>query len=372
MEQYHLEDYIKVPVTGGYYVHVSNTIEDPDWDAFLVKTPGGHHVQTSLWTQVKAILGWRAVRIIVTQWGGKIVAGVQLLMRPLPMFGNVGYATKGPVIVQDDPLLIDIVFNQLRQVIKTHRIYYLVLQPPSNGNALAQQLSQWGFQLSPFLGTSASVVIDLTKDIDDLMHQMDSKTRYNLRLGIRKGIKVREGTERDLDTFYHLLHATSQRKKFPIASMEYFKKMWRVFSPRGYIKLFLAEYEGEIISAQLAISFGDTVINKLTAWSGRYGTHRPNVVLNWSVIEWARAHGYHYYDFDGIDPTIARTILQGEPLPKESLASFKVGFGGQIALFPKAYNYIHNPAIRRIWSVISPMIANRPLTIKITKYLRTR
>ena len=31
-----------------YQTRVSEAAEDPDWDAFLLKTPGGHYTQTSL------------------------------------------------------------------------------------------------------------------------------------------------------------------------------------------------------------------------------------------------------------------------------------------------------------------------------------
>ena len=51
----------------GYRVLVSDKAEDPAWDAFLAEVPGGHHVQTSLWAQAKAVLGWQTVRIVVTQ-----------------------------------------------------------------------------------------------------------------------------------------------------------------------------------------------------------------------------------------------------------------------------------------------------------------
>ncbi len=72
--------------TTNYQVRISDELEDPDWDAFLEKTPGGHHVQTSLWAQLKASFSWRTVRILVTQ-GEKIIAGAQLLMRTLPLAG---------------------------------------------------------------------------------------------------------------------------------------------------------------------------------------------------------------------------------------------------------------------------------------------
>jgi len=69
-----------------YQTCVSDAAEDPDWDAFLLKTPGGHYTQTSLWAQAKTFLGWRAVRIVISQ-KDHIVAGTQLVTLPSPRRG---------------------------------------------------------------------------------------------------------------------------------------------------------------------------------------------------------------------------------------------------------------------------------------------
>src|SRR5437867_1763664 len=121
-----------------------------------------------------------------------------------------------------------------------------------------------------------AVLIDLSRSLDELLAGMKGKTRYNLRLGQRKGITVREGTESDLDTFHRLLVATSQRQGFSIQSRSYFAEMWRIFAPPGHLKLFMAEYEGEAISAALTIPFGDTVTYKRGAWSGRQSNVHAN------------------------------------------------------------------------------------------------
>jgi hypothetical protein len=46
-------------VSVDYEVKTSDVTQDPAWDAFLAAVPGGHHVQTGLWSQVKALIGLR-------------------------------------------------------------------------------------------------------------------------------------------------------------------------------------------------------------------------------------------------------------------------------------------------------------------------
>jgi lipid II:glycine glycyltransferase (peptidoglycan interpeptide bridge formation enzyme) len=125
--------------------------------------------------------------------------------------------------------------------------------------------------------------------------------------------------------------------------------MWRIFEKNGNIKLFLAKFNSQIVSAQLVIAFGDTVVNKFTVWSGEHGKYRPNEALMWGVMRWAKSHGYRHYDLEGIDRHTAEGLLRGDDLSKakqSSHTSFKLGFGGKIVLFPKSYVYASNPIAR--------------------------
>lgn len=361
-----------------YEVKTSDATQDPAWDAFLAAVPGGHHVQSSLWSQVKALLGWRVARIIVT-YQGLITAGAQLLIRPMPLVGAVAYLTKGPVCVSTDVGPAELIINEVWRVSRAHRVQLLAVQPPNNGHAMISLLAARGFKLSSLeLAPTATILIDLTPDIKAILAGMKRQTRQNIRRSEREGITVHEGTERDLHTFYGLYVATSQRQRFPLYSEEYFRRMWQVFEPHGHIKLFLARYGAEAVSALLIVPFGDTVIAKVLGWSGFHADRRPNEALFWASIQWAKGHGYRCFDFDGIDPAGARAVLRGEVLPESLQHSpdfFKLGFGGQVVLYPEAYDQVPNPILRWIYRKASPRVGGRsgrsPVS-KLMDYLRKR
>jgi peptidoglycan pentaglycine glycine transferase (the first glycine) len=359
----------------GYRVSVSDQTPDPAWDEFLARTPGGDHAQTSLTAELRALLGWRVARVVVRR-AGLIVGGAQLLLRSLPFAGAFGYVPRGPLCALDDPVLARLTVDALRGAARERGVQYLIVQPPLGGEAVAGELVARGFRptwLEP--QPAHAVLIDLGRGLDDLLGGMRGKTRYNLRLGQRKGVTVREGTERDLDTFYQLLLATSQRQRFPVQSREYFDAMWRIFAPPGYLKLFLAEHEGRALSAALTIPFGDTVTYKRGAWSGHLGNLHANEAMHWAAIGWARAQGYRYYDLEGIDPQIARGVACGEvevgSLP-QSVTSFKLGFGGRVVLSPGNYDYVFNPLLRQAYTTISPRLAGWPLMAKVENAVRGR
>ncbi len=204
---------------------------DPAWDDFLASVPGGQHVQTSLWAQVKAELGWRAIRI---QLGDdrQLIAGAQLLLKPLSIMGALAYLPQGPLLRHRDDALADVLLGAVHRAARAHRVRYLVVQPSDGDSDMMSRLSRHGFRPSALeVGPTATMRIDVTQDLDTILAQMKAKTRYNIRHGERRGITVREGTGQHVPLFYQALVATSQRQGFmPIRSP--ILRRWR-----GYLNL---------------------------------------------------------------------------------------------------------------------------------------
>lgn len=357
-----------------YQFHASTSLYDPAWDEFVASVPNGHHVQTSLWGQVKNVLGWQAVRLTVSH-GDIIVGGGQLLMRPVRHLGVVGYVTKGPVITSDDPRLAECVIAELRSLGRKHHLRFLVVQPPNNGEALISCLEALHFRTSWVdVAPTATIVIDLIQDLKLVMENLKRQTRQNIRRSQREGITVREGTFDDLDTFYQLHLSTSERQQFVPYPKDYFDVMWQTFEPAGNIAMTIAEYEGKAVSALLLVPFGTTVIAKVLGWSGEHGNHRPNEAVFWGAIKWAQEHGYQRFDMEGIAPASARAVLNNQPLPEESRDSpdfFKLGFGGQVVLYPEGYDYFYNIALRQLYrTFFRPALVDSPIVKRMLNRLR--
>ena len=353
-----------------FRIEIRETLEDRDWDRFLAQTEGGHHVQTSLWARVQAQFGWRPVRVLVYE-GASLVAGVQILTRSFGVAGSIGNAIRGPVLARNDATLARRVVEPLADVVKERRIRHLIMQPAAGMGLLEAPLVAQGFRPSSMVSIlPATVIVDLSADPERLLAGMHSKTRYNIRLGERKGLTVREGTADDLGTFYRLLVATSERQGFTTDSQAYFETLWDVFAPEGHIKLFLAEYDGEAVSAFLYIGFGDTLVYKRGAWSGQHGSKHPNELLHWKVMGWAKEQGYRQYDFDGITLPVAQAAIAGQPLPPElrkTVAAFKLGFGGKVVQLPPVYEQIRNPVLRWGYDTLFPYIKDSPLTRRLLR-----
>ena len=328
----------------GHRPHVSFATTDPEWDRFLSLAPGGHHLQSSLWGQVKSMLGWRVVRVMVTR-DGRLHGGAQLLLRTAPALGAVGYVARGPVLASPDPGARDVVLGALERVRRRLRVRYIVVQPPAAQQAIVRDLQTRGYREAGRLvepHPRCTVVVDLSGDEDRLLAAMKSKTRYNIGLAQRKGVTVRKGGPSDIAVFHRLLTLTGERQRFAVPSQEYFGDLMRIMAPGGHAQLFLAEVHDEPVSAVLVIAFGDTVSYKRGAWSGDQGQRHPNELLHWTAMRWAKQQGYRYYDFEGIDNAWPSGGTR-------SVSSFKLGFGGDVVQSPGPYELVTNPMLRRAY-----------------------
>jgi lipid II:glycine glycyltransferase (peptidoglycan interpeptide bridge formation enzyme) len=356
-----------------YQIQVSYDLEDPDWDLFLGETPGGHHVQSSLWAQLKATLGWDSIRLLMTE-GDQLMAGAQILTKSIPILGKIGYIPKGPVFKKTDDRIGKRLIDEIHLIAKKRGIGYLLIQPPPDHPFIIHDLIEHDFHpTSIYVAPTATVLIDLSSNEDEILSQMKSQTRRNILRSQRSGLLIREGNRSDLTDFYKLLSVTGKRGNFSHYQEEYFEEMYRIFHPHRAIKLLVAEVVDDIVSMILLITFGDIASCKFAAWSGNHGDYRPNEGIHWAGMQWAKSQGYQFYDFEGIDECVAKLILNGEKIPKTMRSTtnrFKLGFKGKIQLSPHAYDHVYNPLLSFVYRLMYPLIKNSGSFLRLINLVR--
>lgn len=358
-----------------YHLDTSEEVLDPEWDAFLETTPGGDHLQSSAWGCVKSSIGWRPVRLLARR-NGHIVGGAQILIRDAPVVGPIGCIAKGPVFATEDPALMKLLLDELKTMSDSLSLRKLCLQPSMHYCGFDDLLQAETFRPSTFkLMPPATTRLDLSLTLDELLANMKSRTRYNVRRSERQGIVVRPGTSKDLHTYYRLVQETSNRKDFAHFPRHYYDEIWRVLHENGQMHLLVAEVGGETVSALMLIVFGDTAVNKLGVWSGQHGDKRPNDAIHWAAVKLAKSLGLRYYDLGGISKPAARAILNGDPLPesaKQTVTSFKLDFGGEVILYPDASEFHRNTLYRWAFGEVYPRLHRRKTVKRVFNWMRTR
>jgi lipid II:glycine glycyltransferase (peptidoglycan interpeptide bridge formation enzyme) len=324
-------------------IEVDDAPSHPEWDAWVSAAPGGHHLQTSGWGYVKAGVGWRATRFLLRK-GSELVGGCQLLTRNVPPLGRMGYVPRGPVLSSRDADLADATLVALRDHARRHRIAVVKIQPPVDRADLPALLESRGLLASALhTAPAASVVVDVGPDRDEdvIFGAMRATTRRRVRQARKRGVTVRSGGSDDLPVLQAIIEATARRQGFAPYPEDYYRRLWAAFGVSGNARLVIAEHEGVPLSAALLIAFGDTVIYKIGGWADVEGTPPGiNELMHWTAIEWAHHAGYRYYDFEGIPLEVARAMRAGDPVEPQGVAFFKLGFGGDVVLYPGTYDLL--------------------------------
>ncbi len=318
---------------------------DEEWNQFALSHPRGHLLQSCEWAQFKSRHAWSASRVVVRE-GGKIVAGAQVLFRKVS-FATAAYVPKGPIVDWQDRPLVRTVIDGLNRLCRQRKAVFVRIEPDlPEDPELAQYLCERGFRFGGKVQPLSTLILDIDRDPDSILAGMKSKTRYNIRLAERKGVRVREASEDEVSIFYRLSQLTSLRDDFPIHTEEYYQDAYRTFVPAGLARLFLAEYEGEALAGLMAFAFGPSAWYMYGASSNRFRNLMPNHLLQWRAIQWARARGCKTYDFWGIPDEIGQDPSLAASTPDRSdglwgVYRFKEGFGGQAVRYLGAYDCVY-------------------------------
>jgi len=340
-----------------------------EWDTFVASARAGHLLQSSSWGRLKSAFGWDTARITLRQHG-EIVAGAQVLFRPLPLIGRfrqtIAYVPKGPVIDYAEPTLLAHLVRGLDSLCRRHGAILLKVEPDEPDSAvLRAALTVVGLRPSRHtVQPMGTILIDLTQDPDGILAQMSAKTRYNIRLAERKGVQVRIGAAEDVERFHGLSMTTGHRDGFDVHSLSYYRQAYHVFSEQDAVRLFLAEFEGKLLAGLMAFAFGPKSWYLYGASSDEERQRMPNHLLQWAALSWARDRGCSTYDLWGIPgeaPALeaeqsAELLERIQAPPAGTLWGvyrFKRGFGGTSVRYAGAYDRVYSPGLYWVYEMIT-------------------
>jgi peptidoglycan pentaglycine glycine transferase (the first glycine) len=341
-----------------------------EWEAYLGGCPNAHLLQTAAWGELKSAFGWQPVRLVI---GG---LGAQVLFRRLPLGFSLAYLPRGPVWTFEGGMgdqstecpSIDAsnacraglaaLWPELDRLCWDRRAVFLKLEPdwweqPAAPAPPGLRLSRQSVQ------PPRTLLVDLRGDEDHLLGRMKQKTRYNIRLALKKGVIVRLGAE--IETFYHLMQQTGQRDGFGIHSLAYYRRAYELFHPRGACELLLAEYEHQPLAGLMVFAHGRRAWYLFGASADTHRDLMPTYLLQWEAMRWARAQGCATYDLWGVPDADEQSLEAGFTLRSDGLWGVyrnKRGFGGQLLRSAGPWDRVYRSLLYRIYGLA---IKNRQL-----------
>lgn len=334
---------------------ITTDIDSTTWNDFVANHAAGSLLQSAAWAQFKSDWAWENRRLLILD-NEVPVAGAQMLLRRLPLGRSIAYIPRGPVVSPDQQETQDVLWPALHTLAKDEGALLLTIEPnwqmtPDQAGAL---LDAAGFERGARdVQPRATLIVDVRPTEDDILMEMKSKWRYNIRLSGRKDVVIRTGDKDDFGVCYDIIEATGERNDFNVRPRGYYESAWDAFQPDGS-RLFIAEYAGTPLAWLMAFRHGPTAYYLYGASSNRERNRMPNHALQWVAMRWAKASGCTHYDLWGIPPEVPDdgNVDEYGSGGLWGVYRFKRGFGGDVVKYPGAFDAVYNKLAYQFYKTI--------------------
>jgi lipid II:glycine glycyltransferase (peptidoglycan interpeptide bridge formation enzyme) len=293
-----------------------------------------HPLQAKEWGNFREKTGVKVIRI----------DSLQLTIHSIPHTKyTIGYLPKGPLPTK--PIL-----DTLKKIGQNEKCIFIQLEPNiENSENLKLGIGNLGLVPSAHpLFTKYTFVLDLTKSEEELLKNMHPKTRYNIRVAEKKGVKITEdNSNKTFEEYLKLTKATTQRQNFYAHSENYHRLMWETLKPRNNEKesandvltahLLTATYANEVLVAWILFVLGDTLYYPYGASSNNHREVMASNLMMWEAIKFGKKLGLKKFDMWG--------SLGPNPNTKDpwyGFHRFKQGHGGKLTEFVGSYDFVIN------------------------------
>lgn len=289
-------------------------------------------------------LGQTPIRYFI-QDGQQTVGALQLIRKRLVPGLNLLYAPRGPVLA--DMSLLPQLAPALRRIAGPTDAL-VKIEPPfaRTPELIPEQIGAW--RRSEAEQPEHTITINLARSKTELLANLHSMARRNVKAAGKFGVEVVSGGEELLEEFWTIFMATNERAKLGAFPKAYYQTMLRQGAKYGgdaYIVL--ARHEGLALAGGFFLGMGQTT-NYL--YGGSIRDERPSLdgserkdakaptAFYWGAMQDAQERGYRTFDFWGIPRKLdAEKHSFGVYRMKENFGGEKVWFPGyELPLSPIA------------------------------------
>jgi len=312
-----------------------------EWDGYIQSHPEAHLLQESNWGELKTGFGWQVVRV-----RSGLDAGAQILFRKLPGGFSFGYIPKGPIGARWTDL-----WHEVDRLCIQKRAVFLKVEPDAwEPVSFNMRMELEGFVPGVTIQPRRTLLISLEGDEQDWLMRMGQKTRYNIRLAQKKGVRVEQSD--DIKAFYGLMKQTGERDNFGVHSQEYYRGAFELFSKKQQCALLFARYEKKLLAALMVFASGSRAWYFYGASSDLERQRMPAYLLQWEAMRWASSRGCLSYDLWGV-PDYDEDELESQFTKRSDglwgVYRFKRGFGGRLVRSVGAWDKVYQPKLYRFY-----------------------
>lgn len=335
------------------------TISDSQKNDF--NTVATHPLQSYEWGEFRKKTGLTVIRKAFFE-KNKLVKSFQVTIHKIPKTPwNIGYLPKG--FLPTEELLVE-----LHKIGKENNCIFIQLEPNVTVEEGKQQMDalirncQFVIVNSHRpLFTKYTFQLDLTKPEDELLKNMHTKTRYNIKVAQKHGVKIIEdNSDEAFKEYWKLTEETTKRQQFFAHTKKYHELMWQtikttmnhepITTNQLQAHLLLAKYlppeqKQEInLAAWVLFTFHDTLYYPYGASSSEYRNVMASNLMMWEAIKFGKKMRLKTFDMWGSlgeNPDIAD--------PWYGFHRLKQGYGPKLVEFVDSYDLIINPTLYQLY-----------------------
>ncbi len=312
-----------------------------------------HPLQSWEWGDFRKKTGVDVVRLAVFK-NKKIKKIIQFTVHPLPKINtNIGYVPK--CILPDKQII-----EALKEAGKKYNCIFLKLEPNIKQsinlpNEKYQKIEKFLLENNAVPGrplfTQYTFQIDLTKSEDELIKKMRPKTRYNIRLAIKKGVTVQEDNSGEsFEEYIKLMKETTKRQKFYAHNERYHRLMWETLKPAGIAHLLRAVWEGKTLTTWIVFVFNDVLYYPYGASSRDHKDLMASNLIMWEAIRFGKKKNCKIFDLWG--------CLGPNPNKKDpwyGFHHFKEGYGPKMIKFIGTFDLVLDISKYKLYTVANKL-----------------
>ena len=222
--------------------------------------------QTSEWANLKKKNGWKA-HYLEFKDKEKSLGCSLILKKKIPIINKyMFYSPRGFLIDYKNKEILKSFTEEIKKWAKKEKAIFIKIDPylPYKEHDNNGQLVEGGFDNSIAVENLKSlgykhygfnlmqdtlqprwmhIIETENKNIDQVMEQMESKTRQILRKNEKCGITTREISKEELHIFKDIMKHTSDRREFVDRPMSYYENMWDTLHESNILKIMIAEID---------------------------------------------------------------------------------------------------------------------------------
>jgi lipid II:glycine glycyltransferase (peptidoglycan interpeptide bridge formation enzyme) len=291
-----------------------------------------HPLQTSSWAEFRR------------KWGNEVLETKHglLTVHRLPFTDyKIAIFEKGPEPTED-------MLNALCLMGKEQKLIFIKLEPNiPNDPKYPKLLRDAGAVPGKTLFTPTTFWIDLTPSEENLMKSFSSKTRYNIRLAERNGVKIQEdNSDKAFERYLELTKETVTRQGFFAHTERYHRLMWKYLNEELKVKnekpiahLFTATYQGQIITTWILFTWKDFLYYPYGASTEEHKNVMANNLMMWEAIKFGKRNNLKTFDLWGRE--------EGKGFTK-----FKEGYNPKVVEFLGTWDLVINKPLYKLYRLM--------------------